>query len=143
MDLEIINYDVEGAAYRDGVVVDGAYLLAIVRRRAVVQDGKVTMPAGEPMPLRIDLSKLDASARGKLFDTFGTLEATVKSCCESHYAALSADPATTQQDLDTKLAAAERAERRRKDAEDALAKLDAALAAHQKAAASPREERRG
>jgi hypothetical protein len=125
-DLEIIDYDLEGAAYDGtGSVVDGAFLLAKVRRRQVVVDGAVTSPQGEVTILRLPIAEMSDKDRRKLFDAFGKLEAIVKGASEAHYAAQVSDPNA----LDAKISAAAIAKREKRDAEDAKALLEAELLA--------------
>src|SRR5262245_3453606 len=121
MDLEVIDYDVEGAAYRDGVVVDGAYLLATVRRRVVVDDPalppeqrKIVSPPGEAVRLRLDLAALSSAQRAALFAAFGALEAIVKDHATTHFVSQTSD----QTALDARIDAAARADRAREQAQE-------------------------
>ena len=106
LDLEIIDYDVHGAAYREGKVVDGAFLDTVVRRR----------PDGDAMALRIDLAALDADERAELFAAFTEIEAIVSKHAHKHFARQASDPKA----LDKKIAAAAQASKE-------LAQLEAAI----------------
>ena len=126
MDLEIIDYDVEGAAYRDGVVVDGAYLLATVRRR-----GENGSPAGDPTRLRLDVATLTAKERTALFAAFGALEAIVAEHATAHYLAQASDPKGLDATIAKAAAAAkehEELERKLEAKRTELATLDQAIA---------------
>ena len=127
MDLEIIDYDVEGAAYRDGLVVDGAYLLATVRRRG----GADGSPAGDPTRLRLDVATLTAKERTALFAAFGELEAIVAEHATAHYLAQASDPKGLDATIAKAAAAAKEHEElaRKLEAKRAeLATLDQAIA---------------
>ncbi len=116
MDIELIDYDVEGAAYKDGVVVDGAYLLATVKRRPT--PGVLGEKPGDAVRLRIDLAGLDDKTRGRLLAAFGALEAAVLDVATAEYVAHAASPSV----LDAKIDAAVRAQ---KDLEAAQKSLEA------------------
>jgi hypothetical protein len=123
MDLEIMNWDVEGAAYKNGAVVDGAYLVAHVRRRAEVDgQGNVVSPAGDPFEIKVPLSGVSSTNRATLFGAFGAVEAIVKTVATDHVTAQGADPKA----LDAKIQAADVALKQRAEAEQAKAELDAA-----------------
>jgi len=136
-DLEIIDYDIEGAAYKDGHVVDGAYLIATVRRRAVVSDEpnsadrRVLQPAGDPTKLKVPVESLSAKDKAALFAAFESLESIVAHCAENYFVAAASDAKA----LDARIAAADRArdehaahERKIAEARAELAALDEAIA---------------
>jgi len=121
MDLEIIDYDIEGAAYKEGVVVDGSYLLATVRRRG----GADGSPAGDPTRLRLDCAALSAKERAALFAAFGALEAIVAEHATAHYLAQASDPKA----LDATIARAALAAKEHEELEKKLETMRAQLAA--------------
>lgn len=139
LDLEIIDYDLEGAAYRDGRVVDAAYLIATVRRRPIVDANRVLVQeAGDLTRIRIPVEEIDAATRAEMFDLFTRFEALVKAQSESHIVQQMADPKALERrieaaaDADRKRETAER-ERLRLETEHAaklaeIAKLDAEIA---------------
>jgi hypothetical protein len=148
VDLELVDYDVEGAA-RDasGVLVDGVYLLAHVKRREVVEPdatipvplddkGRPTIvtdengvalrtvtPAGPLTRLRIPLA--GHANKSAILTAFASFEALVLANAGAAYEAEAASPEA----LDVKIQAAADAvalveTKRREEAE-----LDARLAA--------------
>ncbi len=114
MDLEIIDYDLEGAAYKNGVVVDGAVLLVKARRNPVTVpvdpkdpegEHKLVSPPGEVMALRLPVASLKPAERKRLFAAFTEHELVVKILIEAHYDSEVQDAKA----LDEKIAAAARA----------------------------------
>ncbi len=125
IDLEIIDYDIEGAAYRDGELVDAAYLTATIRRRATIVDNAIVEHAGDPTPMRLDVSKLAESDRVSLFAAFHTLEQLVHRHALDHYMAHAASPAA----LEAQIARAAHAVKEHDEARRAIEAKQAELAA--------------
>ena len=129
-DLEIIDYDIEGAAFRDGdgkgPIVDGAYLTSTVKRRP---SGVLGEKPGDAVRLRIDLAALDPKVKADGLARFDALESWVKSVSTDHFVAQAASPAA----LDAKIAAAEAAGKARDEADEARTQKLAELAAMQAA----------
>jgi hypothetical protein len=117
--IELVDYDIMGVAKdANGVIVDGVYLIAKIRRRTSEGDGPVT-------EVWIKLDTLTSRQRTDLFAAFQTHESMVLGLATTAYEAAAASPEA----LDEKIAAALRADAvvETKRAEEA--ELDARLAA--------------
>lgn len=123
IELEILDYDIEGAAYNGGAVVDGAFLLATVKRRPVVDASRTLVsPPGEAVRVRVDLAGLPATTRAELFEAFGGIEGLVKDIVEADFASKASGPAA----LDAAIAAADAAKAKAEAAaEKARVEIDA------------------
>ncbi len=136
IDLEILDYDLEGAAYKDGRVVDGHALHVKFKRRPTVVDGVMTEGPGDTVPDRILVSDMTPDERARLFAAFQEIEAVAMAHAQASYDRHVASPKR----LDEQIGAATRAAKELEQHGKALAKKQAELAGHDAALEAKRAE---
>lgn len=124
MKLEVMEWDLEGAAFKDGTVVEFAYVVGRVRRLA---DGD--SPAGSPFEVKVPFASVDPSTRSLLMSSFQVAEAAFASALEAHVSASASDASS----LDAKIAAADVAAKDLAERQKRISELDAEIEKRQAA----------